>query len=164
MAGLDIVITPERGADAPAIRELEERAFGPGRFARTAFRLREATAHDPALSFVARVSTLVVGSIRLTPIRIGERPALLLGPLTVDPAFRSRGVGRNLIEASLAAARAAGHQIVLLVGDLAYYERVGFARARPGALAMPGPVDPSRVLVLALAEGALDGLSGVVRA
>jgi predicted N-acetyltransferase YhbS len=72
-------------------------------------------------------------------------------------------VGRNLIEASLAAARAAGHQIVLLVGDLAYYERVGFARVRPGSLDMPGPVDPSRVLVLALAEGALEGLTGAVR-
>ncbi|MGL5137577.1 MAG: GNAT family N-acetyltransferase [Beijerinckiaceae bacterium] len=163
MPDLDIVITPERDADEPSIRGLEERAFGPGRFARTAFRLREASAHDPALCFVARVSTLVVGSIRLTPITVGGRPALLLGPLTVDPAFRSRGVGRSLIDASLAAARSRGHTAVLLVGDLAYYERVGFVRAKPGSIFMPGPVDPSRVLVLGLVDGALDGLAGPVR-
>jgi predicted N-acetyltransferase YhbS len=163
MAGLDIIIATERRADEPAIAQLEERAFGPGRFARTAFRLREKNPHDPDLSFVARVSTLVVGSIRLTPIRIGATPALLLGPLTVDPAFRSKGIGRTLIETALAAATAAGHTLVLLVGDEAYYARVGFKRA-PATIIMPGPVDRMRVLVRELTENALAGAAGVVQA
>jgi predicted N-acetyltransferase YhbS len=163
MAGLDIIISAERPQDAPAVRHLEERAFGPGRFARSAYRLREGNPHDPALSFVARVSTLVVGSIRLSRIRVGERPALLLGPLTVDPAFRSKGLGRMLVEASIAAAKAAGHAAILLVGDEAYYGRMGFRRLQPGIVAMPGPVDPMRVLALGLADGALDGLAGAVR-
>ncbi|MGL4243247.1 MAG: GNAT family N-acetyltransferase [Beijerinckiaceae bacterium] len=163
MAGLDIVISPERASDAQAVQHLEERAFGPGRYVRSAYRLREGNPHDPALSFVARVSTLVVGSIRLSRIRIGERPALLLGPLTVDPAFRSKGIGRMLIDAAIEAARAAGHAIVLLVGDEAYYGRAGFVRLRPGTVRMPGPVDPMRVLALGLTEGALDGLTGDVR-
>jgi predicted N-acetyltransferase YhbS len=163
MAGLDIVITPERPGDTQAVRLLEERAFGPGRYARSAYRLREGNPHDPTLSFVARVSTLVVGSVRLSRIRIGERPALLLGPLTVDPAFRSKGIGRLLIEASVATARQAGHAVVLLVGDESYYGRIGFRRLTPGAVNMPGPVDPMRVLGLPLADGALDGLTGDVR-
>jgi predicted N-acetyltransferase YhbS len=162
MAGLDIVIAQEREADEPAIHLLEERAFGPGRFARTAFRLREGNPHDRALSFVARVSTLVVGSIRLTRIRIGASPALLLGPLTVDPAFRSKGIGRMLIDASVAAAREQGHSLVLLVGDEAYYAKVGFKRASPQKILMPGPVDPARVLVLELVEGAMEAASGKV--
>jgi predicted N-acetyltransferase YhbS len=164
MAGLDIVFAPERASDAQAVKLLEERAFGPGRLARSAYRLREGNPHDPALSFVARVSTLVVGSNRLSHIRVGARPALLLGPLTVDPAFRSKGIGRMLIEASVAAARQAGHAVVLLVGDEAYYGRLGFQRLAPGSVTMPGPVDPMRVLALGLREGALDGLSGDVRA
>jgi predicted N-acetyltransferase YhbS len=162
MAGLDIIIAPERAADAPAVAGLEERAFGPGRYARTAFRLRESTPHTLALSFIARVSTLVVGSIRLTPIRIGDNPALLLGPLTVDPAFRSKGIGRMLMDAALTAAAEAGHQIVLLVGDEAYYGRVGFKRVPPGTIILPGPVDPMRVLVRELAAEALKDAHGRV--
>jgi predicted N-acetyltransferase YhbS len=163
MAGLDIVIANERIADQPAIALLEERAFGPGRFARTAFRLREGNPHALDLSLVARVSTLVVGSIRLTPIAIGKHPALLLGPLTVDPAFRSKGIGRMLIEAALEAATRKQHRLVLLVGDEPYYGRVGFKRA-PAGVMMPGPVDQSRVLVRELVDGALAGVSGPVRA
>jgi predicted N-acetyltransferase YhbS len=164
MAGLDIIISAERPRDAEAVKQLEERAFGPGRFARSAYRLREGNPHDPALSFVARVSTLVVGSNRLSRIRVGGRPALLLGPLTVDPAFRSKGIGRMLVEASVTAAREAGHALVLLVGDEAYYGRMGFRRVAPRSVAMPGPVDPLRVLALELADGALEGLAGEVRA
>jgi predicted N-acetyltransferase YhbS len=164
MAGLDIVISSERPQDAPAVHLLEERAFGPGRYTRSAYRLREGNAHDPELSFVARVSTLVVGSVRLSRIRIGATPALLLGPLIVDPAFHGKGIGRMLIEASVAAGRMAGHRVVLLVGDEPYYGRFGFKRLPPGRAVMPGPVDPMRVLALPLVEGALDALAGDVRA
>jgi predicted N-acetyltransferase YhbS len=150
MAELELTLSPERPQDAAAILLMEERAFGPGRFARSAYRLREGAGHALALSFVARVGTLVVGSVRLTPVEIGTvptlAPALLLGPLTVEPAFRSRGIGRQLMEQAMAAAAAAGHGLVLLVGDEAYYSRVGFARVPPGRLAMPGPVNPARLL------------------
>ncbi len=109
---------------------------------------------------MARVSTLVVGSIRLTTIHVGEMPALLLGPLTVDPAFRSKGIAQRLIETALAAAEAQGHRAVLLVGDEAYYSRVGFKPA-PGAVRMPGPVDPRRVLVRTIGPGPDAPLSGL---
>ncbi len=161
MAGLDIVIAAERASDADAIEGLEKRAFGPGRFARTAYRLREENPHALSLSFVARVSTLVVGSIRLTPIHVGTAPALLLGPLTVDPAFRSKGIAQRLIETALAAAEAEGHRAVLLVGDEAYYSRVGFKPA-PAGVRMPGPVDPRRVLVRTIGPGLDAPLSGLV--
>jgi len=162
MDGPDIVIDPERVLDCEAILGLEVRAFGPGRRARTAYRLREANPHDRALSFVARVGTLVVGSVRMTPIRVGASAALLLGPLAVDPVFRSRGIGRKLIESALEAASRRGHGLVLLVGDEAYYRRIGFNRVPPGHVAMPGPVDPARLLVRALSPGAADGLAGRV--
>jgi len=160
MAELEIVIAPERAEDCAAIDGLEARAFGPGRFARSAYRLREGNPHDRTLSFVARVSTLVVGSIRLTAIRVGTAPALLLGPLTVDPAFRSKGIGSMLIDAALEAAWRRGHEIVLLVGDEAYYGRMGFKRVAPGGIVLPGPIDPARLLVRELRERAAQGLAG----
>jgi predicted N-acetyltransferase YhbS len=162
---IDLVITflPMTAADEAQIEKLDERAFGPGRYARTAFRLREAVPPDFSLSFVARVGTLLVGANRMTGILVGETPALLLGPLTVEPAFRSQGVGEKLMSHSLDAARAAGHGLVLLVGDLDYYSRVGFSRVPRGKITMPGPVDPDRILYCELRPGAFEAAHGRMR-
>ncbi|HYA79349.1 MAG TPA: N-acetyltransferase [Methylocystis sp.] len=153
-------LTPQ---DEAAIEKLDERAFGPGRFARTAYRLREGVEPDYALSFVAHVGTLLVGANRMTPILIDLTPALLLGPLTVEPAFRSQGVGEALMKKSLDAAAAAGHGLVLLVGDEDYYGRAGFSRVPNGKIVMPGPVDPDRLLYHELREGAFAATSGRMR-
>jgi predicted N-acetyltransferase YhbS len=59
-------------------------------------------------------------------------------------------------------AKAAGHQLVVLVGDAPYYGRVGFQVLPEGRLIMPGPVDPKRFLYLELAEGSLAGAEGLV--
>ncbi|WP_374309012.1 GNAT family N-acetyltransferase [Methylocella sp.] len=163
MADLSLILAPQTPGDAVAIERLDERAFGPGRYARSAYRLREGVEPDYALSFVARVGTLLVGANRMTPIRCGDAPALLLGPLTVDPAFRSGGIGEALVVKSLEAARAAGHALVLLVGDPPYYERMGFRPVPPGRLRFIGPVDPARLLYCELVAGALAGAGERVR-
>jgi predicted N-acetyltransferase YhbS len=163
MNDLSFTILPETGDDALAIERLHERTFGPGRYAKTAYRLRERVAHRPELCFTARIGTLLVGSVRLSPIRIGETKALLLGPLTVDPPFRERGVGQALIMRALAEAKARGHRLVVLVGDEPYYGKCGFKRIPKKQVTLPGPVDPARLLVAELAEGAFDGVSGPVR-
>lgn len=163
MSDLTFALTPETPEDEEAILRLNERVFGPGRFARTAYRLREATPPDLSLSFVARVGPLLVGANAMTPVVIGETPAVLLGPLIVEPVFRSRGIGEALVNASLEAAKAAGHRLVVLVGDEPYYGRMGFRPAPRGRVQMPGPVDPARVLVCELAAGAFEGVSGKMR-
>jgi predicted N-acetyltransferase YhbS len=160
----DVVLTilHETAADAPAIERLHERTFGPGRYAKTAYRLREQVEHSLDLSFIARVGTLLVGSVRLSPVRVGEAKALLLGPLTVEPPFRDRGVGQALIARALDEARAKGHRLVILVGDEPYYGKCGFKRIPSGRVTMPGPVDPARLLVAELADGAAADLSGMI--
>ena len=163
MTDLSITILPESADDAMAIERLHERTFGPGRMARTAYRIREGASHRLDLSFTARVGTLMIGSVRLTPIRIGLVPALLLGPLTVEPPFRGRGVGGALIERALAEARTRGHRLVVLVGDEPYYGRVGFRRVARGQATMPGPVDPDRLLICELIAGAFAGVGGAIR-
>lgn len=163
MIDLAVKFSPLTAADEPHIEKLDERAFGPGRYARTAYRLREGVEPDRSLSFVARVGTLLVGANRMTSILIGGAPALLLGPLTVEPAFRSQGVGETLVKYSLDAARDAGHGLVLLVGDEDYYARLGFARVPRGKIAMPGPVDPDRLLYCELRPGAFAAASGKMR-
>lgn len=153
-------IRPIDPADDVVVEAIHAAAFGPGRFARTAYRLREGVAPDPALSFVAVVGAEIVGSVWMTPIRIGMRPAGLLGPLAVRPDWAGKGAGRALVRAALDAARAAGHQVVLLVGDMPYYGPLGFQRLAPNAITLPGPADPTRVLVAPLTPNALEGLGG----
>lgn len=162
MTELTLDVTPLTQADLPQIEKLDERAFGPGRFTRTAYRLREGVGPVPALSFVARVGKFLVGANIMTPITCGGAPALLLGPLTVEPAFRSRGIGERLIRQSLDAARAQGHRLVVLVGDEPYYSRFGFKRVPMGRILLPGPVDPARVLTCELVDGAFQGVQGPV--
>src|SRR5262245_40172727 len=163
MSDLSLTILPETADDAPAIERLHERTFGPGRYTRTAYRLREQLAHRLELSFTARIGTLLVGSVRLMPIRIGETAALLLGPLTIEPPFRDRGIGRALIARSLEAARLRGHRLVVLVGDEPYYGGSGFKRVAKGSVTMPGPVDPARLLVAELVDNACEGVAGAIR-
>src|SRR6516164_1753633 len=164
-ATIDIALTivTETPGDATAIERLHERTFGPGRHAKTAYRLRELVPHTLGLSFTARTGTLLVGSVRLSAIRIGEARALLLGPLTVEPAFRERGVGQALIERALAEAGTKGEKLVILVGDEPYYGKCGFKHVPAGRVTMPGPVDPARLLVAELAGGAFEGVSGAVK-
>jgi len=163
MNDISVIIQPEAPDDTVAIERLHERTFGPGRYAKTAYRLREQVEHIRELSFTARIGTLLIGSVWLSPIRIGEAKALLLGPVTVEPAFRDRGVGQTLIERALKEAKDKGHRLVILVGDEAYYEKSGFKRIPRGRAIMPGPVDPARLLLAELAEGAFEGVSGPIR-
>jgi predicted N-acetyltransferase YhbS len=163
MSDLALTILAETADDAPAIERLHERTFGPGRFARSAYRLREARDHLFALSFTARVGTLMVGSVRLTPVLIDTTPALLLGPLTVEPPFRDRGIGKALIERALDDAKKQGHKLVLLVGDEPYYGKHGFRTIPKGQVKLTGPVDPARLLVAELVPGAFEGVSGLIR-
>jgi len=156
-------IALETPNDAQAIDRLHERTFGPGRFALTAYRLREHVDHRLDLSFTARIGTLLVGSVRQLPICIGDAPALMLGPLTVEPPFRGHGIGRALLGRALTEAKAKDIRLVVLVGDEPYYGRVGFKPIAKGRLTMPGPVDYSRLLVAELVEGAFAGVSGRIR-
>ena len=123
---------------------------------RAAYRVREGSRAVDGLSLSAWSGDKLIGSIRFTALQIGGRNgALLLGPLVIDPDFVGRGCGLAMMEQGLKRAREAGHRLVILVGDLDYYARAGFTRCPEGQIRLPGPVDPGRLLVAELEEGAL---------
>ena len=153
----------ETDGDAEALSQLSAEAFGPGRFARSAYRVREGIPPVPGLSLVGWRGDRLVGGIRFTAISIGEEGgATLLGPLVVDPAEKGKGFGRALVEEGLVRAKAEGFALVLLIGDMPYYGRFGFSPVRPGQITLPGPVDPARLLAVELVPGALATASGQV--
>lgn len=150
-------IRHEAAADAPLVEALNADSFGPGRFAKSAYRLREGVAMVADLAFVAVDEGVLRGSVRFWPIAVGGAPALLLGPLAVETERRGRGMGIALMRTGIEAARAQGWGAILLVGDEPYYARVGFSRIPPGQVIFPGPVDPNRLLWLALKEDVVLG-------
>ena len=163
MTATAFVYRNEQPSDASVIDAMHAELFPPDWIKRAAYVLREGVPADLSLSFVATVDGRVVGSVRMTLIVIGDRPALILGPLVVRPEFKGEGAGRTLVRTALAAAKAAGHRVVMLVGDLPYYGPLGFTFLGRGAITLPAWVDPDRVLVAGLAPGALDGLKGAAR-
>jgi predicted N-acetyltransferase YhbS len=156
-------IRREAPGDEARIAALTEAGFGPGRYAKSAYRLREGVAAEASLSFVAVEDGVLRGSVRFWPIKVGDENALLLGPLAVEGAQRGRGIGISLMQAGIAAARDGDWRAILLVGDAPYYSRVGFVALKPGQVRFPGPVDQNRLLGLALVDGALENLSGPIR-
>lgn len=159
----DFRIAPETADLADAIEQLADRAFGPGRHAKTSYRLREGTEPISGLSLVATLDGRLAGTIRFSPIRIGGTPCLLLGPLAVAPELKGRGCGLALMREGLSRAHAAGFSRVILVGDPPYYARAGFARVPDGRIVLPGPVDPARLQWLELRQGAFEGVSGLAQ-
>lgn len=164
-------IRPETEADVSGLYALSALAFGPGRFARSAYRVREGVAPVSALSLTAWAAddrayasaAQLVGGVRFTAIRVGEQEGgLLLGPLVVHPDLKGKGCGQALVTEGLARARESGFAFVFLVGDMSYYERFGFAPLAPGKITLPGPVDPVRLLVVELEKGALGDVTGQI--
>lgn len=147
------VVEAASPADAAAVEALVLRAFGPGRFAKTAERVREDASR--AAAFVTRHGGVVTGVVQLWNIRVGETPALFLGPIAVEAEAREAGLGGALVAACADWARAGGASGVLLVGDPGYFERFGFVRAEGARL--PGPVDPKRLLWLPIAVEKVEG-------
>lgn len=152
----------EQPSDDDAVEALHKAAFGPGAYTRAAFRVREQAPHDRSLSFLTESDHVAIASVRLTQIAVGAARGLMLGPLVVDPPFKNLGYGKALMRLSMDTAREAGWTWILLVGDQSYYWPFGFRPLPPGAVRMPGPVDPARLLVAELVPGAAEGLAGLV--
>jgi predicted N-acetyltransferase YhbS len=158
----NLTIASESPADSRARERLLDEAFGAARFEKTVEHLREGRLPAQGFALAARDAGELIGTVRMWHILAGEVQALLLGPLAVAKAYRSRGVGRRLMAEALFRAASAGHKAVLLVGDAHYYEPFGFTRRHTLGLVLPGPVDEARFLGLELKGGALKGAKGLV--
>ena len=157
------LVMPERPQHADAIETLVDLGFGPERFRKTAYRLRDGIAPIAELGLVALLGEQLVGTIRFWEVKLENGPrTLLLGPLAIHPDRQGQGIGRALMEKGLGLARDTGWQAVVLVGDAPYYTRFGFRRDLAQNLTLPGPVDPQRFLGLELTPGALHGIQGLV--
>jgi predicted N-acetyltransferase YhbS len=156
------VIRAERASDVVAREALLDACFGENRHTRTCQRLRDRRAPAEGLALSALHEGRLVGTLRLWHVSAGGVPALVLGPLAVDPACRELGIGAELMNHALAAAKARGHGAVVLLGDAPFYARFGFSALKTCELSLPGPFERDRLLGLELRAGALDGAAGMI--
>lgn len=158
-------VRPATAADDAFIDDLHAIAFGPGRFAKTAYRIRERFHIDPSLSLVAEVDGEACGSVWMTPISIGGLNGWMLGPLATHPGFRKLGAGKLLAREVTQRALARGDgKFVMLVGDRDYYCPLGWEPTTLGNIEFPGPVDPTRVLLFAEDKSLAETLKGKIGA
>ncbi len=150
----------ERPQDRARVDALIDHAFGPGRFAKTAERLREGSVAHPEFSLCAWEAATLAGAVRLWPVRIGDRRVIFLGPIAVEQDFRRHGLGAALVDKACTRALSAGESVVILVGDLDFFGPLGFEPVPAGEVLPPGPVAPHRLLWRALTPGATHGLAG----
>ena len=129
---------------------------------RTCQRLRDGRLPAAGLAFSAVCEGGLMGTVRLWHVCAGGIPALILGPLAVDPACRNLGVGSELMVRALTAARVRGHRAVILLGDAPYYARFGFSADKTASLTLPGAFERERLLGLELEAGSLDGAWGMI--
>jgi predicted N-acetyltransferase YhbS len=158
-------IVAEADQQAAAREALLNRAMGRNWKRKSSQKLRRGRRPSEGLAFVARGEDgVLLGTVRLWDVGTGDgRPALLLGPLAVEPSLKSAGIGKALMSHAISEAKRLGHKAVLLVGDAAYYGRFGFSAEKTGDLSMPGPYERHRFLALELVPGALDGATGTLR-
>ena len=158
----DLVYLTEDASHDAVIELINEEAFGPGRFARAAARIREQGPHDRSLSFICADDGETIASVRMTPVTAGGVKGHLLGPLAVRPSHKNLGIGRELVRIAVEAARRKGSEAVILVGDPPYYMPLGFEKVAYNALAFPGPVDAARVLVVPIGADVHGRLAGMI--
>lgn len=162
---MQVQIRAEASGDEPAIRGVNEEAFGGPGEAELVDALR--AAGKVTLSLVAESEGLVAGHILFTPVQvIPEREeawlAVVLGPMAVLPALQGQGIGSQLVDAGLERCRALGEQIVFVLGHPAFYRRFGFVPT--AACGIDSQYKAGDAFVVAeLAEGALAGRRGTIR-
>lgn len=160
----DFKFNTKKKQDFEQINNLHAKIFGPTRFTKAAHLLRERSHAELDLSFTIYDNDKLIGSSTITPIKLGQSKAFLLGPVAIDSDYRALGLGSQLINMTINKIKETQpkKELIMLIGDIGYYKKFGFAQLNSRNLTLPAPVDPARILILELKPGASQNLSGLV--
>lgn len=160
-----VSIRPETPKDVDSIRYVNEQAFGQKAEAAIVDKLRNRNALT--ISLVAIKDNQVVGHIAFSPVVIESQcsslEAVALAPMAVLPAYQRKGIGSQLVRASLEECHRLGHEIVVVLGHPDYYPRFGFVPGKQRGIDCEFEVPDEAWMILELREGALAGRSGTVK-
>jgi predicted N-acetyltransferase YhbS len=159
-------IRPEKPVDYPAIKAINELAFGQAQEGILIEKLRLEPAYIRDLSLIALLAGKPVGHILFFPVNIingnTQTPSLSLAPMAVDPEYQNRGIGSRLVEEGLEKAKASGFTSVVVLGHRTFYPRFGFVPASTWSITSPWDIPDDAFMAKELIPGALEGVSGRV--
>jgi putative acetyltransferase len=159
-----LIIRPEKPEDKPAIRHINEEAFGRKEEAKLIEKLRNRGMLT--ISLVAIQDDKTVGHIAFSPVKVESEhssfEAITLAPIAILPAYQHKGIGSQLVRAGLKECRHLGHEIIVVLGHPNYYPRFGFIPAKPKGIKCEFEAPDEAWMVLELREGALAGRQGTV--
>ena len=163
MSEIEPTIRHERPGDYERVHEIVAAAFGQEDEAVLVDTLRGNV--EPEISLVATSGDEIVGHVYFSPVLVGDpsKPAIALGPVSVDPSRQGRAIGSQLCRRGLEECRGIGEPVVFVLGHPAYYPRFGFEPARPHGLFYKDEGFDPAFFVAQLEAGALAGLTGEVR-
>jgi putative acetyltransferase len=156
------VVREERSADAPAIREVNKRAFGQDQEGKIVDTLRSNGA--ALLSLVATLDDRVVGHIMYSPISVDSNTVgAALGPMAVLPEHQRQGVGSKLVEAGNRKIKDLGYPFIIVLGHSSFYPRFGFTPAGNHGIRCEWDVPDEVFMLLVLDEKKMRGVSGLAK-
>ena len=161
-----VVVREEMASDMPAVRHLNEEAFGQSVEANIVDKLRVSC--DRLVSLVAVRDDRIVGHILFSPVVLesesGDRNGMGLGPMAVLPSLQRQGIGSRLVVEGLDRLRSAGCPFVVVLGHHEYYPRFGFEPAsRYGVRCQWEDVPDEAFMIMVTEEGAIPAEGGVIR-
>jgi len=156
-----ITVRPESAEDIRAIDVVHISAFGGEAEARLVSALRESSGYNRELSLVAELGGRIVGHVLLTRVPLrrdgAEKQVLALGPMSVVPSQSHRGIGSELINASIKLAADKGYGAIIVLGHPEYYKRFGFTTARDKQVSCNLPAPEEALTLVEVVAGSLAG-------
>jgi putative acetyltransferase len=162
-----LTIRSEQPQDIPAVRDINEVAFGQPTEAQIVDLLRAAC--PEAVSLVAVEAAHIVGHILFSPVRVSGPCGTTvwgmgLAPMGVAPERQRQGIGSRLVRAGLDLLRQRGCPFVVVLGHPEYYPRFGFVPAARCGISCQWAGVPDEVFrILVLDAAAMEGVSGIAR-
>lgn len=167
---MNISIRNEKPSDYKKVEEVAREAFWNLYFPGCSehYVIHEMRKHPDFLSdltFVIEVDGEIVGSIFYSKSNIVTPdnelvPTITFGPVSIHPSYHRKGLGRRLIEHTIALAKKQGEKAILTLGYPYHYEPYGFRGGKHYNISMPDGKFYKGLLVLPLYEDALEGISG----
>ncbi|NMG77013.1 GNAT family N-acetyltransferase [Aromatoleum diolicum] len=144
----ELSIRVEIPGNIPAVREVNERAFGRETEAALVDTLRANGKF--ALSLVAALNEQIVGHILFTDLLGSAQRLAALAPMAVLPDHQRAGIGSALIRTGFEYLREQGYDAVVVLGHKDYYPRFGFVPGANFGITTPFDVPPEYLLVAQL--------------
>ena len=124
--------------------------------------MREHRDFIPELDYVYELDGQVIANVMYTKSKLVDEQknvaeSLTFGPISVNPEFQCKGIGKALLEKTLDKAVNMGYKAIVILGNPDNYVGRGFKSCKRYNVCLEGDIFPTALLVKELEPGFFDG-------